>query len=168
MIIRPAGIADVESITAIIMHHAALGRMLPRSSDLIRTSLDTYVVAESDNQVVGCGSLQAYSDSLAEICCLATAPGVHGRGVGRELVHALTRRASEAGISKVFALTLVPGFFRKLGFQATAPTDIPEKIWRDCVTCPRYGFCQEVAMVIELPATTKSTAGGYALASSHR
>lgn len=155
MTIRQAAAVDVGSIQAIIMHHASLGRMLPRSADLIRNSIETYVVAEADGRVIGCGSLQLYSSSLAEICCLATAPGVEGKGVGREIVNSLKARAAEGSIARVFALTLVPEFFEKLGFRATAPGDIPEKVWKDCVMCPRYGFCQEVAMVIELgsPAT---------------
>jgi amino-acid N-acetyltransferase len=62
----------------------------------------------------------------------------------------LIARARTEEISRVFALTLSPGFFSKMGFKTVAHTDLPLKIRKDCVACPRYGNCDEIAMVLDL------------------
>ena len=134
----------------IIAHHAARGLMLPRSASALAASLDAYVVADSDGEIVGCGGLHPYTNDLAELCALATAPEKSPDGTGRALVDALIERARTDKIAKVFALTLAPGFFSKMGFRTVEHRELPLKVWTDCVACPKYGNCDEIAMVLEL------------------
>ena len=54
------------------------------------------------------------------------------------------------GIKKVFALTYKPDFFRKHGFQEIDKTELPHKIWNECVKCPKFPNCDETALTIEL------------------
>ncbi|MBW2599500.1 MAG: hypothetical protein JRC60_05340 [Deltaproteobacteria bacterium] len=41
-------------------------------------------------------------------------------------------------------------FFKSVGFVVTDKSELPEKVWSDCINCPKYpDFCDEVAMIIE-------------------
>ena len=67
MIIRPAHPEDIQTMVRIIAHHASQGLMLPRSASALAASLNTYVVADSDGEIVGCGGLHAYTNDVHEL-----------------------------------------------------------------------------------------------------
>jgi amino-acid N-acetyltransferase len=148
--IRPAQRTDVDTIVQMIAHYAAQGLMLPRSHSALSEALTNYVVADSDGEVIGCGGLEQYSSSTAEIFGLATSPDKSVRGTGSAIVQALIAKAREEKIAHVFALTLAPAFFQKMGFRTVQHTDLPMKVWKDCIACPKYGNCDEIAMVLDL------------------
>ena len=150
MRIRAAEHTDVSTIAKIIAHHATQGLMLPRSQAALAAGLPEYVVADQNGEVIGCGGLQRYSADSAEIYGLATVIGGAPGGTGRAIVEALLEKARDLNISKVFALTLAPGFFLKLGFRTVQHTDLPLKVWTDCIACPKFGNCNEIAMILEL------------------
>jgi amino-acid N-acetyltransferase len=148
--VRAAQTQDVEKIATIIAHHASRGLMLPRSIGALSAALDSYLVADDDGQIVGCGGLDVYTADSAEISGLATAPEGSPPGTGKAIVQALIARARQENIARVFALTLAPGFFSKMDFQTVTHAELPLKIWKDCVACPKYGNCDEIAMVLHL------------------
>jgi amino-acid N-acetyltransferase len=150
MKVRPARTRDVEKIVTIISHHASQGLMLPRSAGAFTATLDTYMVADAGGNIVGCGGLERYTQDSAEIYGLATSPEGSPPGTGKAIVQSLIARARKESIGKVFAMTLAPEFFAKMGFKTVAHSDLPLKVWRDCVACPKYGNCDEIAMVLEL------------------
>ena len=150
MKIRPAEHEDVHTIVRIIAHYASQGLMLPRSHSAMAEALPHYLVADRNGEVVGCGGLEPYSTEVAEIYGLATAPDNTPRGTGRAIVEALIEKARTENLSRVFALTLAPGFFQKMGFRTVEHKDLPMKVWRDCVACPKFGNCDEIAMVLDL------------------
>ena len=122
---RPARSQDVEKIATIIAHHASQGLMLPRSVGALTESLDSYVVADAGGELVGCGGLDVYTAESAEIYGLATAPEGSPPGTGKAIVQALIARARREKIARVFAVTLAPGFFSRIGFSSVAHTDLP-------------------------------------------
>ncbi|MHC4240610.1 MAG: GNAT family protein [Planctomycetota bacterium] len=63
------------------------------------------------------------------------------------LVSAAVELAMELGIGKVFALTLDPDFFARLGFQVVEKSALPMKVWSDCARCPKQENCDETAVV---------------------
>ncbi len=150
MKIRPAQHTDVNNIVRMIAHYASQGLMLPRSHSALTEALSNYVVADHDGSVIGCGGLEQYSSSTAEIFGLATSPENSVRGTGSAIVQALIDKARAEKISHVFALTLAPAFFQKMGFRTVQHTDLPMKVWKDCIACPKYGNCDEIAMVLDL------------------
>ncbi len=150
MKIRPAAHEDVRTIVRIIAHYASQGLMLPRSHEALAESLRHYVVADLDGEVVGCGGLEPYSSDVAEIYGLATAPDNSPRGTGSAIVQALIEKARTENLTQVFALTLAPGFFQKMGFRTVEHRNLPMKVWKDCVACPKFGNCDEIAMVLDL------------------
>jgi N-acetylglutamate synthase-like GNAT family acetyltransferase len=153
MIIRPAALNDIAAMAKIIGHHASRGLMLPRSRANLAAFLPHYVVADVHEQVVGCGGLQAYSSTSGEIYGLATMSIDAPRGTGRAIVEALIANAQLMNLRSVFALTLVPGFFEKMGFRTVQHRELPLKVWKDCVACPKFGNCDEIAMVLNLANT---------------
>ena len=150
MRVRPAEHTDVDTIVRMIAHYAGQGLMLPRSLNALNEALPNYVVADHDGTVIGCGGLEQYSANTAEIFGLATAPDKSIRGTGSAIVQALIEKARDEKISHVFALTLAPAFFQKMGFRTVQHSDLPMKVWKDCIACPKYGNCDEIAMVLDL------------------
>jgi amino-acid N-acetyltransferase len=94
--------------------------------------------------------MEPYSTTAGEIYGLATCPEKTPRGTGSAIVKALIVRARTEKLVQVFALTLVPRFFQNLGFRTVAHQDLPMKVWKDSVSCPKFGNCDEIAMVLDL------------------
>jgi amino-acid N-acetyltransferase len=150
MKIRNAKISDAKAISALINCYAEHDKMLFRSLAEIYENLQMFVVAEQDEAVVGCCALEIIWSDLAEIKSLAVAPGQKHKGLGRALVEAAVEQARQLGVPRVFALTLEPRFFERVGFAIVQKEDLPMKVWSDCARCPKQQECDEVAMVRSL------------------
>ena len=85
--------------------------------------------------------------SLAELRCLAVAEHLQGQGLGRRLVDACWESARELEIASVFTLTHAVDFFERCGYHQVEKSELPHKIWNECVRCPLFPNCQEVALV---------------------
>ena len=156
MTIRKAELRDVPALFQMISHYAAQRIMLPRPLVELYENVWEFTVAEEDGQVLGCGALKFYSAELAEVRSLCVTPGITNRGLGRALTERLLDEAERYGLKTVFALTLVPQFFDKLGFREIPRERFPTKVWRDCLACPKYFQCDEKAMVLDLDARRAS------------
>ena len=64
-----------------------------------------------------------------------------------EAVEALVREAQEYELDAIFAFTYVVEFFRKQGFHPVERGVLPLKAWKDCVRCPKFQACDEVAVL---------------------
>jgi len=147
MYVRPAIVSDAKAIHALIVGYAEQDRMLSRSMADIYENLQTFLVADDGNEVVGCCSLEVAWADLAEVKSLAVDASHQAKGVGRALVTAALKTARQLGVARVFALTLEPGFFEKLGFVAVSRESLPMKVWSDCARCPKQDECDEVSLV---------------------
>lgn len=136
----------------LISHYAEMRVMLPRPLVEIYENIWEFTVAEEDGVILGCGALKLYSAELAEVRSLCVVPGASGRGLGRILTDQLLNEAERLGLKSVFALTVAPGFFEKMGFREVPRERFPTKVWRDCLQCPKYFQCDEKAMVLDLEA----------------
>ena len=148
--IRHARIPDARDIHQLLLIYAKDGQLLGRSlSDIYETIRDFYVYAE-DDKILAVGALEICWEDLAEVRSLAVAPGQQGKGIGRKIVEACLDEARELGLKRVFALTYQPDFFKRLGFADIEKSELPQKIWGDCVKCVKFPDCDEFALVIEL------------------
>ena len=147
MIYRKARFDDIESIFGLVHIYAAQGEMLPRSRNTLYENLRDMVIAESGSEVVGVGALHIMWDRLAEVRTMAIAPAYMRRGIGTEIVRWLLDEGDALGIEKVFTLTYKPDFFRKLGFIRISREELPQKVWKECIDCPKYPNCDEIAMI---------------------
>jgi amino-acid N-acetyltransferase len=91
--------------------------------------------------------LEVVWSDLAEVKSLAVDEMRKGSGVGKMLVNAAVEQAGELGVERVFALTLEPEFFEKLGFEIIEKDALPMKVWSDCAKCPKQQNCDEIAVI---------------------
>jgi amino-acid N-acetyltransferase len=146
--IRPARVGDVPAICDLIRTFADRKLMIRRSLGELYESIREFVVAEDDDgSVIGCAALHVFWDDLAELKCLAVSERAHGRGIGRKLVEACWDQAHALEIQTVFTLTYVADFFEKCGYHRIDKADLPHKIWNECVRCPLFPSCHEVALI---------------------
>lgn len=150
MKLRKAKITDIEPIHALISHYADKGLMLARPRSMLYESLREFTVAIEQGQVIGAGSLHIIWEDLAEVRALAIAPEYTCKGIGRNLVKMFLDEAKELALPQVFALTYQQGFFVKCGFRVVPKESLPQKVWKECVNCPKFPNCEEVAMIYDL------------------
>lgn len=148
--IRPAAENDIEGILQIVNGYAAQNIMLPRTPEQIRRVLNRFLVAERDGQVVGCGSNVELTPRLTELRSLAVASDLRSSGLGRRIVAALVERARADGYDQICALTLSEGFFNRCGFVTVDRWAISPKIWHECIYCPKFDACDEIAVLMNL------------------
>lgn len=144
---RKARAGDVAAIHALISHYAAQGLLLPRTQENIREHLAHFLVMEEDGAVKGCVALEPYGADLAEVRSLAVDDTTRGRGLGARLLRYALTVAKRRRIARVFAVTHAPEFFGRQGFVASTRWALPEKIERDCNSCPKARTCQLVAVI---------------------
>ncbi|MHC4487849.1 MAG: N-acetyltransferase [Planctomycetota bacterium] len=147
MKVRSAKISDAEAIYSLINSYAERDRMLFRPLADIYENLQAFTVAELDGEVIGCCALQIIWSDLAEIKSLAVDEANTDKGLGKMLVAAAIEQAGQMGLPKIFALTLRPEFFEKLGFSVVEKETLPMKVWSDCAKCPKQQNCDEIAVV---------------------
>jgi amino-acid N-acetyltransferase len=147
MKVRNAEVPDAKAIYALISDYAERDRMLFRSMADIYENLQAFAVAELDGDVVGCCALEVVWSDLAEIKSLAVDESRRGAGVGKALVTEAVEKARQLGLPQVFALTLEPDFFEKLGFEIIEKDALPMKVWSDCAKCPKQQNCDEIAVI---------------------
>jgi amino-acid N-acetyltransferase len=165
--LRRANLKDVEPVLRLINSYASQHIMLPRTEFEMAENIRDFVVAWSDNTLLGCGALHFYSPTSAEVRSLAVDPTRKSSGIGRAIVESLEREARENDLETIFAFTYVPGFFRKLGFVEVERGELPLKAWKDCLKCPKFQCCDEIAMLKTLRVPQELSRADTRLTFSH-
>ena len=145
--LRRAKTGDVPAMQQIINGFADGGAMLHRSLSQLYENIRDFFVVEEAGRIVGCAALHVTWRDLAELKSLAVVEGSQGRGYGRDLIEACLLEAETIGISRVFALTYVPELFVKVAFQVVDRSVLPRKVWTECVYCPKFPDCGEIAVM---------------------
>jgi amino-acid N-acetyltransferase len=168
--IRKAKLTDVPGIHQLISHYAEERIMLARTlTDLYENVWGFTVATAEDNSILACGALKLYNQEVAEVRSLCVDENIKSKGIGREIMQALLDEAEAVGLKTVFALTVAPGFFQKIGFHEVPRERFPTKVWRDCLRCERYTCCNEKAVSLDLadrPAKKRESAAEAAEVSS--
>lgn len=121
--------------------------MLPRTEFEMSEAIRDFTVVSLGGDLLGCGALHFYSPTVGEIRSLAVHERAKTHGVGRRLVESLVEEALEYELDGVFAFTYVVEFFQKVGFQVVERGVLPLKAWKDCLRCPKFQACDEIAML---------------------
>jgi amino-acid N-acetyltransferase len=148
--IRKAQISDVKGIQKLLMKYAGQGDMLSRSLSELYESIRDFYVAVEDGTLQGTAALHIVWDDLAEVRSVAVAEEVGRRGIGSQLVQACIDEAHKIGLKRIFCLTYKPDFFATLGFRLVDKSELPQKVWGDCIKCVKFPDCDENAMVLDL------------------
>lgn len=149
MKLRKARVSDVKEIHSLVNSLARSRQMLPRSLNELYENLRDVLVCEEGGEIRGTCSLHILWDDLAEIRSLAVKKNKRRGGIGTALVLECLEEAKGLGVRRVFALTYNPGFFKKFGFMEIDKSQLPQKIWGDCVRCPHFPDCDEYAVIKE-------------------
>jgi amino-acid N-acetyltransferase len=151
MPVRKARMPDVRNIHGLLLGSTGEGTLLPRSlSDIYGHLRDFFVLHDQDGSLVGCAALTIVWENLAEIRSLFIDPGKRTCGGGSLLVNACLEEAAQLGLNKVFALTYRVDFFARHGFRPVSKDVLPQKVWMDCIHCPKFPDCDETAVLLEM------------------
>lgn len=148
--LRKARIGDIPKIHELVNGFATKGEMLPRSRSELYESVRDFFVMERDETIIGCCALHINWEDLAEVRSLAVHKDMRNRGIGRILVNACLEEARQLGIHRVYALTYRTAFFERLGFSRITKDVLPQKVWGDCLKCPKFPECDEDAVLAEV------------------
>lgn len=150
--IRKARISDVKTIHGMLMDCSRNGLLLPRSYNELYGHLRDFMVLapKGAGPIQACCALSITWDDLAELRSLVVVDSLQGQGWGRKLVEACLSEAVTLGLFRIFTLTYQQAFFEKLGFAETGKDALPQKVWSDCLRCPKFPECDEIAMILEM------------------
>lgn len=147
MIYRKPTFDDVEKIYELVNNYANDGVMLARSRNTLYETLRDMIVAEDEGKLVAVGGLHIIWNELAEIRTMAVMPGVIRQGIGKKIVEMLIEEGRALGVKQVFTLTYKPGFFKTMDFEEITKEQLPHKVWKECIDCPKFPNCDEIAML---------------------
>jgi amino-acid N-acetyltransferase len=148
--LRKAQIQDVKEIQKLLTFFANRGDMLSRSLSELYEALRDFYIFEEDGKLLGTAALHIVWEDLAEIRSVAVADDAGRKGVGMQLVQACIDEARTIGLKKLFCLTYKPDFFGKFGFRIVDKSELPHKVWGDCMKCVKFPDCDEIAMILDL------------------
>lgn len=134
------------SLQRLINRFAERGEMLSRALHELYEDLRDFHLIEEDGEIVACAAVHINWANLAEVKSVAVAEHCQRRGYGRLLVNACIEDARALGVAALFCLTYRPEFFRSLGFSEVDRSTLPRKVWSECVRCPKFSNCTEIAM----------------------
>ncbi len=148
--LRRARAADIEAIHRLINHFAERDEMLPRSLNELYENLRDLYLVEDAHEVVACCSLHVTWRDLAELKGLAVREDHRGQRLGQQLVEACLEDARTLGLPRVFLLTYIPRYFERFGFREVEKAELPQKVWSECIRCPKFPDCGEVSMILDI------------------
>lgn len=149
MLVRKARLQDASKVYDLVNSQSHDGTLLRRPFAEICENIRDFTVAVSDDgEFLGCGALHLYGPHLAEVRSIIVKPDAQGQGAGGQLLYALIEEAEEHDVHSVCLFTRIPEFFTQFDFRVVEDrTSLPDKIYKDCLSCPRLHKCDEVAMV---------------------
>jgi amino-acid N-acetyltransferase len=152
--IRKARVQDARNIFDLVNSLSGDGTLLRRSYAELCENIRDFTIAEKlseDGQTepdfLGCGALHLYGPHLAEVRSIVMKPESKGLGAGGRILQHLVDEAEDHGVMSVCLFTRIPTFFEHYGFREAERNAMPDKIYKDCQTCPRLYACDEIAMV---------------------
>jgi len=169
--VRRARTADVGTIKQLVDAYA--GRvLLAKEIVTLYESVQEFLVAELDGEVVGCGALHVLWEDLGEIRTVAVHPRVVGHGVGHAIVTGLIGSARELGLRRLFVLTFEKQFFARHGFAEIDGTPVEPDVFAAMLRSYDAGVAEfldlahvkpntlgNVRMLLQLPVEPGGTTG---------
>jgi amino-acid N-acetyltransferase len=138
----------MKDIQRLINEFARREEMIPRSINELYENVRDFFICEDKGKICGVCALHVLWEDLAEVRSLAVRREYQRMGMGKKLVKRCLADARVMGVGRVFVLTYQPDFFRKIGFTDIDKSDLPQKIWGDCIRCPKFPECDEHALII--------------------
>jgi len=153
--VRPARTGDIKAIHKLIVDFASGGRMLQKETVTLYESVQEFMVAVEDGQVVGCGALHVLWEDLAEVRSVAITETLRGNGIGNLILERIIERARELGLSRIFCLTFETKFFGRHGFEEIQGTPVEPEVYTQLLKSYDSG----VAEFLDLESVKPNTLG---------
>jgi len=153
--VRPARTSDVKAIHKLIVDFASGGRMLQKETVTLYESVQEFMVAVEDDQVIGCGALHVLWEDLAEVRSVAITETLRGNGIGNLILERIIERARELGLSRIFCLTFETKFFGRHGFEEIQGTPVEPEVYVQLLKSYDSG----VAEFLDLESVKPNTLG---------
>ena len=153
--VRPARTSDIKGIHSLIANFASDGRMLQKETVTLYESVQEFMVAVEDGQVVGCGALHVLWEDLAEVRSVAISEKLRGKGIGNQILENIIKRAYELGLSRIFCLTFETKFFGRHGFKEIQGTPVEPEVYAQLLKSYDSG----VAEFLDLESVKPNTLG---------
>jgi amino-acid N-acetyltransferase len=118
-------------------------------------SVQEFLVAELDGEVVGCGALHVMWEDLAEVRTVAVRPDLKGRGLGSAVLAELLQDARDLGVARVFCLTFETSFFGRHGFQRIDGQAVEPDVYAELLR----SYDEGVAEFLDLERVKPNTLG---------
>lgn len=156
IVYRQAIKKDCPQMAKLINHFATKGLMLPKNKTQLMVVLSNYLVAEYEQNVIATVGFKIWDDSQVEIISLATDSKFQKIGIGSIMIGYCVEKASSLGFKDFFTLTVSPKLFSRFGFRTIDHKNLQQKIWTDCIKCPRNAGgpgdprCNETALTLSL------------------
>jgi amino-acid N-acetyltransferase len=144
--IRNAKLREASEIASLISSYSSKNLMLSRTAESVVEEIRNFIVAEYKGKIAGCCAVSFFTEDLAEIRSVAVDRQYKGKGIGSGLISKAEEILRDEGIKNAFVLTYVDDFFSRLGYIKVDKSKFPQKIWRDCLSCPKITQCDEIAM----------------------
>jgi len=155
VVIRAAKTTDVKKIRAIVDTYAVERKLLSKETVTLFESVQEFVVAEVDGEVVGCGALHVLWEDIAEVRTVAVVEQMHGKGVGHLILENILDRAKEVGVKKVFCLTFETKFFGSHGFKEIQGAPVDPEIYTQLLR----SYDEGIAEFLDLESVKPNTLG---------
>ena len=155
VVIRAAKTTDVKKIRAIVDTYAVERKLLSKETVTLFESVQEFVVAEVDGEVVGCGALHVLWEDIAEVRTVAVVEQMHGKGVGHLILENIFARAKEVGVKKVFCLTFETKFFGSHGFNEIQGAPVDPEIYTQLLR----SYDEGIAEFLDLESVKPNTLG---------
>lgn len=153
--IRPARTTDVRAITAVAAPLVEKRILLGKELVELYESIQEFIVAEEDGQILGFGALHVMWEDLAEVRTLAVREDIKGKGVGKKILAELMDRAQDLGVHRVFCLTFEVEFFQSQGFHVISDIPVDAATYAEIVRSNDEG----VAEFLDLARVKQNTLG---------
>ena len=157
VVIRPATTADIKVIRHIIDVNKASRRMLEKETVTLYETVQEFVVAEENGEVVGCGALHVLWEDLAEVRTVGVEDKVRGQGVGHKILEELINRARKIGVKRIFCLTFETEFFGKHGFKEIQGTPVSHEVYNELLRSYDSGIAEFLDLENMKPNTLGNT-----------
>lgn len=155
LLIRSARTSDVPRIQKIAEPLVADRILLGKEMVELYESIQEFVVAELDGEVVGFGALHVMWQDLAEVRTLAVDVNNKRRGLGAAMLNELLERAKNLGVHRVFCLTFEVDFFQRHGFAEISDMPVDAETYAEMVRSNDEG----VAEFLDLARVKQNTLG---------
>lgn len=159
-IVRKPKVTEVVAMKELLDRAVQAGNVLPRALPELYENVRDFYVYVDEQGLGGIVALHVDMADLAEVRSLVVRENLRGRGIGEQLVNAVVQEARWLRIARVYALTRVPGFFVKSGFNTVEKHELPYKVFKDCIHCRLFPGCDEIAMVRDLGRGEELEASG--------